>query len=180
MPAADLIDAGEVDRYVNDWRNCRDRGIQRDCDAYARQRMQARHPNESPRSIDSVARHGRNAVDYGNRANQTANQNVPATFPGQDPAATQYGSGNRGTIRYVYGTQVSVTMASGPNAGHVFPITVIVYSDTPLTAGEIRQSAVDEGQRLAQQYMRDSDRLAGADLSVTADVRITSTYRDRV
>jgi len=179
MPAANLISAGEVDRFVSDFRNCRDRGLSRNCGDYAEQKLRSRHPSESESTIRSIRNHGESAVDYGNRANQSADRTVVGTSRGVDPAETQRRGGVSGSINYRYGATVSVTISGGPNDGAVFPISVSVNSRDPLTAGEIRESAAKAAEGVADAYAKDSDRLAGAEITVSAEVRINSAYRDR-
>lgn len=179
MPARQLIDSGEVDRVAADIRQCRDHGYSRDCQGYAIDRLAARHPTETRAALQSVYEHAYNATSQGNYANQTANRNTPATYPGTDPADTQYRGGNRSAIRYRYGVQVQVHIDTGPHAGSSFPLMVYVSDRQPLSAGEIRDSAVAQAEQIADQFLRDYERFSNSDISVTADTRITSAYRDR-
>lgn len=179
MSARDMIDSNEVRNFVYDFRRCRDYNLGSNCEDYARERLVERNRTESRQSIDSVVRHGRDAVNFGNAANQSADTRRLNTSPGTDPTDTQYGGGNTSRIGYRYGAQVTVTVVGGRNAGQTFPIYVEVESRGVLTAGEVRQEAIDEAGRIADAYLKDSDRLSGSDLNVTADVRITSAYRIR-
>lgn len=179
MPARELIDAGELDRVAQDLRFCRDRPRLGNCDAYAEQRFNARHPTEDRRTWNSILGHARTSVSYGNGANRAGPDAVIRGDPGYTPADTQYAGGNRNPMRYRYGVAVNVTVAGGPNAGHTFPLSVYVNSREALTTSEIRDEAVAQAQRVVGGYLKDYEVRAGADTEITADTRINSVVRDR-
>lgn len=174
-----MITAGEIDRFVADFRRCRDGNLQRNCTEFARDRMIARNPSESLSSINSVVNHGRNAIDYGNRANQSADRTTPATSAGVDPAETQRRGGRTGNIRYRYQATVSGTAPQGRSGSSSFSFSTIINSSSSLTAGEIRRQAIESVQQFIQQLQTEYDRLTSVDESVSLDVRIDSAYRDR-
>lgn len=179
MSAANMITAGEVDRFVADFRRCRDGNLARNCTDFARDRMIQRNPSESMSSINSVVNHGRNAVDYGNRANQSADRTLPSTSQGVDPAETQRRGGVGGQIRYRYQATVSGSYQQRSGGSSTFSFPTIISSSTALTAGEIRQQAIDSVSQFIQNLQSEYDALSGADTAAALSVRIDSAYRDR-
>lgn len=179
MSAASMINAGEIDRFVNDFRRCRDGGLSRNCTDYARERMISRNPSESLTSINSVVAHGRNAIDYGNRANRSADRTVPATAGGVDPAETQRRGGVSGQIRYRYQATVSGSYQSRSGQARTFSFPTIITSSSALSAGEIRRQAIESVTQFIDSLQSEYDALSGADTSAALDVRVDSAYRDR-
>lgn len=179
MPAADLINAREIDRIVADFRSCREHGYERNCESYARRRLVQRHPTEHGNTINNVMDHARSAMQFGAGANRSGPNSVITGRRDYSPADTQYNAGNRSPVGYRYGTSVEVHVGGGPNAGRTFQIRVVVTSSTALTRQEIEQEAIREGERRADSMLKNSPGMEESDLSLTANVRIDSAYQSR-
>jgi hypothetical protein len=179
MPAADMIAAGELDRYTADFRRCRDQNLSRNCGDYASQRLAARNPTESLASINSVAAQGRSAIDAGNAANQSRGDRTINPGGRWDPSQILGRAGIGGALRYRYTATVSGTIGGGTMSGTTFSYRVTINSSSPLTVDDIRNQATSQVQAIAERLERQYDRLGGGDLASNITVRIEAAYRDR-
>lgn len=179
MPAADLIAAGEIDRYVADFRRCRDGNLARNCGDYARDQMQVRHGSESAASINSVAAQARQAINSGNAANQSNGSKVVNPGSRYDPSVILQRAGIGGPLRYRYTATVSGTIGGGSMSGTTFSYRIILNSSSPLSVDDIRNEAAQQVAAIAERLDRQYDRLGGGDLAANITVRIEAAYRDR-
>lgn len=179
MPVADMIESGGIDNFVRDFRTCRDSGRNINCQDYAIERAQARHPTESRASINALAVQGRAAVDEGNAANRSGPGREVRPGGGYDPADIQRRGGNGNPIVYRYGVTVSGVVGGGRNAGTAFSYRIFIDSNLPLTTSQIRDEAAAQVAQIAAQLDQDYDRLGGGSLPTQLDTRIDSAHRYR-